>query len=76
MFNYSLFERVAERKNFPSKWSMAANMQDTKFIFRTIELVILGSVAEKNIFIKHYQGESDSDAKFFFRTVIHLRLSQ
>ena len=47
---------------------MAENMQDTKFILRTIELVIW-ECGWKNIFIKHYQGESDSDAKFFFRTV-------
>ena len=47
---------------------MAENMQDTKFILRTIELVIW-ECGWKNIFIKHYQGESDSDAKFFFCTV-------
>ena len=67
MFNYSVFERIFLPRTI--KWSMAANMQDTKFIFRTIELVIWECGWEKNIFIKHYQGESDSDAKFFFRTV-------
>ena len=38
MFDHSVFERIFLPRTI--KWSMAANMQDTKFIFRIIELVI------------------------------------